>query len=1078
MRGSKVISRFASAALIVLPWGAGAAAQPISPALRASSQPAGVRAVRSPNSAGGQVSADGPSGMNLTAALAKTRGDPSVVIAYVEGGINWHLPETAQLAGHIYVNWHETPVPCRGAAAATATMRIGRRRERCHTVYSRKIANYDVNGSGVINAAQWQGDPRVRDANHNGYIDPEDLIAAFSSGRDHERANPFPHDVSGWNFYRDNNDPATADATYTHPDDQMLNIAAACPRCMIMPVKAGAEALDSTDAIAQAWLFACEHGASVIDSVTADLGYSTFMREVIGYCERRGVAMVEASNDFDSTDHQGGMYWPDVVPGNGAVADAQGTAWTRSDYTSWGPHNMFTVAGEQTTSASTSTLGGVLGLLLSWGRKSGLHRALSGPEAVQVLRESSRAVTNPTLPWPGAPGSWNMQYGYGIPDLYAAMSEVSRRAIPPVPSITSPAWYAIEDPTRRSLVPVTGTISAPLSPRFRWTLQMALGAQPSDEQWITIGRGRSRARYSGRLGTLRLADVPRSFWEARFGLSTTKELESTEQYAVTLRLLVTDAAGHVGIDRRTINVVHDPTWMPGFPLAIGSSGESQPALVNLQGGGHVQDLVFGTADGHVDAIDAQTGRELPGWPASTQPVRVPQPARGLDTGDQAILADVAVGDMDHNGQLSVVAATLAGQVYVWNARGHLQPGWPRALDAGLPPVQVPRPALPYTRQAVQGSIGAPVLVHLSGPPGQLDIVQAGTDGAIHAWTPTGSPVPGWPVFPGTPAAARTPPPGYVTVDDQTLVATPTVAYLQGRSRPPDIVEASQVTETRGSGIEPFPFAFVYAYDAEGRLLSGWPVRLPGLVEDYDSALQFVLEGADTAVAGDILGTGSDQVVVGAAASPPVLLDGTGQTIGEYGSAATGLSPAARDRAAGQPDASAIPDVPVAAASSGALGRLGVSLAYAQPETGGATTVGALEEDNSGLSIDNFTAAFPAIGGATLPGFPARAQGLDLLGAPAICPVGDDSTQDVIDGGDSGAIEAFTPNGSEAPRFPKWTTGWTFFAPSCGDLLGNGRVDLVSATREGYLMAWGTGAPSAASDQWPRWHRDDANTGEY
>ncbi len=35
--------------------------------------------------------------------------------------------------------------------------------------------------------------------------------------------------------------------------------------------------------------------------------------------------MVEASNDFDSTDHQGGMFWPDVIPGNGVVATQDGT---------------------------------------------------------------------------------------------------------------------------------------------------------------------------------------------------------------------------------------------------------------------------------------------------------------------------------------------------------------------------------------------------------------------------------------------------------------------------------------------------------------------------------------------------------------------------------------------------------------------------------------------------------------------------------------------------------------------------------------------------------------------------------
>ena len=62
----------------------------------------------------------------------------------------------------------------------------------------------------------------------------------------------------------------------------------------------------------------------MIVSVTADLGYSTFMRQAVDSIWDHGVVMVEASNDFDSTDHQGGMFWPHVLPGNGLVANTAG----------------------------------------------------------------------------------------------------------------------------------------------------------------------------------------------------------------------------------------------------------------------------------------------------------------------------------------------------------------------------------------------------------------------------------------------------------------------------------------------------------------------------------------------------------------------------------------------------------------------------------------------------------------------------------------------------------------------------------------------------------------------------------
>src|SRR5207245_1957838 len=304
-----------------------------------------------------QVTPDGPCGMNLDAAWKRfTTGDPRVLISYIEGGINWHIDQAKGVVDNVYVNRHETPGPCTG--------------NPCKTVYSKHFSDYDLNDDRVVNAKDWTKDPRVTDANGNGYIDPEDLIAAFSDGTDHDH-NGYVNDISGWDFYDNQNDPATPDTTYDHSDGQMGVLLHECPKCMILPVKAGAEALDRTDDLAKAWLFSADAGASVVTSVTGDLGYSRFMREAIQYLERKGVVMVEASNDFDSTDHQGGMYWPYVIPGNGVVATQDGSKWTRSDYTSWGTHAMFSAATNGgTTSESTPTTAGVFGLLLSWGLKA------------------------------------------------------------------------------------------------------------------------------------------------------------------------------------------------------------------------------------------------------------------------------------------------------------------------------------------------------------------------------------------------------------------------------------------------------------------------------------------------------------------------------------------------------------------------------------------------------------------------------------------------------------------------------------------------------------------------------------
>src|SRR5439155_19988414 len=110
-----------------------------------------------------------------------------------------------------------------------------------------------------------------------------------------------------------------------------------------------------------------------------------------------------------------------------------------------------------------------------------------------------------------------------------------------------------------------------------------------------------------------------------------------------------------------------------------------------------------------------------------------------------------------------------------------------------------------------------------------------------------------------------------------------VAFLQGRSQGPFLVMRSQYTETHGSGIQPAPYGWVFAYAADGSEAPGWPVRLPGVVEYYGSAQEFVTEGTSAPVAVDLTGTGQgpDSVAVAAVLSPPMLLDGLGQVISTY-----------------------------------------------------------------------------------------------------------------------------------------------------------------------------------------------------
>ena len=82
-----------------------------------------------------------------------------------------------------------------------------------------------------------------------------------------------------------------------------------------------------------------------------------------------------------------------------------------------------------TTSESTPTVGGVAALLLSYGKTAAAQHHITSPltnaEAVQVLRATASDIDDPSLPWPGKPG-WDLQYGYGRPNVWKAMQAVSQ----------------------------------------------------------------------------------------------------------------------------------------------------------------------------------------------------------------------------------------------------------------------------------------------------------------------------------------------------------------------------------------------------------------------------------------------------------------------------------------------------------------------------------------------------------------------------------------------------------------------------------------------------------------------------
>lgn len=1035
---------------------------------------------------------EGSSGMFVDQAWRQfTNGRPDVTIAYVEAGPNWHN-QTArdELGPRAYLNVRELPKPYGSS-------------------------RYDKNGDGQVNIQDYAGDPRIKQPYHNGgQLTVEDLILAFSNGRDDDR-NGYVDDISGWNFFRANNDPATGDSAYGHSDSQMRRAAAEgnngvaqvglCPRCTVLPIKAGDEALDRTDEVAQSVYFATDSGASVIVLLDAELGYSSLTRAALDYAWGKGVVVVGASNDFDSADHQNGMFWPRVWPGNGLQSDASGTVQqqTKSDHlartfrarsneTSFGTHSLFsTPDGGGSTSESTPTNAGVAALVAAEGRDAAaahkISRRLDAGEIKQVVRATASNIADPTLGWPGKPGAtFNVQYGYGRPNVLKALRAVANDRIPPVPDILGPRWYQLFDPTRTAAIPVTVDLRARRGSRIAYKVQYGLGPDPTEAQFHTIAAGHVAGRHGrGTLARLALARIPKSFWQRP--LHYTTDLSSTEQHTVTFRVQATDGAGNMGEDRRAVAVFHDPSLAPGYPRYLGQGKEAQPELYDLNGDGRL-DMVFGDADGFVHALDR--GRELPGFPVATNRIRLglartPAGRAGaVPAAHEPVLAPAAIGDIDGDGRPEIAVTSTSGRLYVFDARGRRLPGFPHALGTNVRGYPVPPPERPYTRAPSMGAFAPPVLVRLPGSSSRLDVLQAAWDGKLYAFDGHGRAVPGWPVFAQLPASARPKPP-FADVHDYKLVATPTIADLNGDGKPEVVIKSQEYDYSNDpSGLGFFSRFYVLAYWGDGNrhpggaLVPGFPARLQGTLGYYGSAQDWITEGGDSASAADVNGDGRDEVIQSTVFGVPQTIHGDGSV--------TPLAPQPNPAAVllgsqPPPGTESVPTsntaaFPVTFTESGSFARFGGGLAYLSAGEDLAS-VSALVHNGIAQRITNFMRAYDGSSGATRPGFPAPMMGLPFITAPAVADISGDGKPDVVNAEDTSNVAAFEAGGAPVPGWPKFTGGWTIETPAVGDLNGDGRNEVVATSREGYLFVWRTPGRASSSEAWS-WHQDDWHTGRY
>jgi hypothetical protein len=340
--------------------------------------------------------------------------------------------------------------------------------------------------------------------------------------------------------------------------------------------------------------------------------------------------------------------------------------------------------------------------------------------------------------------------------------------------------------------------------------------------------------------------------------------------------------------------------------------------------------------------------------------------------------------------------------------------------------------------------------------GKLDAVFGAADQQIYAVKGNGRPVPGWPVL------ARDGADG----DVAKILSSPAIGDLNGDGSP-DVVEGT--AESYGS--TPSMSGRVHAFDARGKPLPGWPVAPPGLAVN---SIPLAGQGVPMSpVLADVDGDKRDEVAVAAFTGEPELYRGDGTRMG--GAGGEGHFEYA-GRGASSPSA-----------SPGAI-ALGANAAFGRVKPGGplrlfgglvdSRLAAAQSAPSTKVDFEHMVGGWDASSGAWLPAFPQPVEGWTIVAGVAVADVDGDGSAEALAGSSGNVLHAFREDASEPPGWPKDTGGWLLAAPSVGDVDGDGKLEVVAVTRDGWLWSWDTPAPASSPRDWPSFRHDLRNTGRW
>jgi hypothetical protein len=161
----------------------------------------------------------------------------------------------------------------------------------------------------------------------------------------------------------------------------------------------------------------------------------------------------------------------------------------------------------------------------------------------------------------------------------------------------------------------------------------------------------------------------------------------------------------------------------------------------------------------------------------------------------------------------------------------------------------------------------------------------------------------------------------------------------------------------------------------------------------------------------------------------------------------------------------------------AFGEFGGGVSFLAPAAGLRRALDAAVNEYQQGSQD-FVGAWSTRDGRFKPGFPAVVNDLQFLTGPAVADLDGQAGEEALGGTASQDLYALRSDGRPlSGAWPKLTSDWMVANPLVGSFGGSERKVVVALTRSGTMLAYRTDAPACSPSSWPRFHHDEANSGD-